>query len=445
MIGALLMALMLTESQTKPANNFIESALDAAFPFDGARYEGGNVHDPSILLFGDTYVMVNTSGNELAPISTSKDLITWKSHGPILPDQPEWLKKAVPDHRSVWAPAPVKVGRSLRIYYCASEKFGSNTSYIAYAECEKFDPSAPEKGWVDKGLLIKSKAGESNFNAIDPDVLIAPDGRHWMVYGSYWSGMYLVELDPATGALKDPAAAPLHVASNTADRGNPLEAPTLLFRKGYYYLVVTYGLAAQGIRSTYRMVCGRSKSPTGPFLGFDGKPMTEGGNTVLLRSSAPMFGPGGGNFFVNGKGDFLMAYHYYDGRRFWNRDLWGAPTLQIRELVWGADGWPLPGLPVGIELKAGSSSPVGEWKLQVDFGHVQEVTFEKNGTMTMRGQSGTWRHDGDQLVLTWPNRAAGEPAFVDTLILDSTNQYAVGRNQAGVVIRAVKQNVQTAR
>lgn len=173
--------------------------------------------------------------------------------------------------------------------------------------------------------------------------------------------------------------------------------------------------------------------------------MTEGGNTVLLRSSAPMFGPGGGNFFVNGKGDFLMAYHYYDGRRFWNRDLWGAPTLQIRELVWGADGWPLPGLPVGIELKAGSSSPVGEWKLQVDFGHVQEVTFEKNGTMTMRGQSGTWRHDGDQLDLTWPNRAAGEPAFVDTLTLDSTNQYAVGRNQAGVVIRAVKQNVQTAR
>ncbi|MES1227698.1 MAG: hypothetical protein ABUL72_03450, partial [Armatimonadota bacterium] len=81
-----------------------KSALDAAFPFDGARYAGGDVHDPSIARIGGTYVMVHTSGREFCPISTSKDLLSWEGHGPVLPASPEWLKKEIPGHNSIWAP-----------------------------------------------------------------------------------------------------------------------------------------------------------------------------------------------------------------------------------------------------------------------------------------------------------------------------------------------------
>ena len=35
-----------------------------------------------------------------------------------------------------------------------------------------------------------------------------------------------------------------------------------------------------------------------------------------------------------------MPYHFYDGRENWHGDLWGLPTLQIRELLWSADDWP---------------------------------------------------------------------------------------------------------
>lgn len=443
LISAILMAGTLVQAPQTSWIDWLKSAEDAAFPFDGARYEGGSVHDPSIALFKGRYVMVNTSGHELAPISTSKNLFDWDQHGPILKTQPDWLTKAIPDHRSVWAPAPLVVGDSLRVYYCASEKFGSNTSYIAYAECAKFNPDRPAEGWVDKGLLLSSKAGESNFNAIDPDVLIGPDGRHWMVYGSYWSGMYQVELDAKTGALKDPKKAPLHVASND-ERGNPLEAPAMFYRDGWYYLGVTYGLAAQGIRSTYRIVVGRSKSPTGPFLGYDGKPMTEGGHAVLLRSSAPMFGPGGGNFFTDAKGSHWMAYHYYDGRRFWTRDLWGAPTLQVRSLVWGADGWPLPGLPAGVKLPE-AKSVEGDWQIQIDFGRIEPLQLKKGGVLTQNRREGTWELNGSELKLKWPNMEAPGGAWVDSLVLDESRQYAVGRNQAGVVIRAIKNNVKASR
>ena len=444
MLGSCLVAMAL--SLTLPSGvdkEWTDTALDAAFPFDGARYAGGDVHDPSVALFGDTYVMVNTSGFELAPISTSRDLMAWQHHGPIEKAQPDWLRQAIPGHRSVWAPAPVKVGKELRVYYCVSEKFGQNSSHIAYAVCPAFDPAKPTEGWIDKGVLVSSKTGESTFNAIDPDVLVGPDGRHWMVYGSYWSGLYQVELDPKTGGLKDPKAPQLHVASNTADRGNPLEAPAMFYHDGWYYLGVTYGLAAQGVRSTYRMVVGRSKSPTGPFLGWNGKPMTEGDSTSLLKTSSPMFGPGGGNFFVGKDGEWWMAYHYYDSRRFWNRDMWGAPTMQSRRVMW-VDGWPLPGLPAGADLKPGDGKLAGEWTFQVDFGRVETLELKADGACHLGRIEGKWEEKDGRLLLHWPSTDAPGGAWTDTLTLDKTRQYVVGRNQAGVVVRGLKHNVQVA-
>lgn len=219
----------------------------------------------------------------------------------------------------------------------------------------------------------------------------------------------------------------------------------MFFHDGWYYLGVTYGLAAQGVRSTYRMVVGRSKAPEGPYLGFDGKPMAEGGHTALLKSSTPMFGPGGGNYFTDSKGELWMAYHYYDGRRHWVRDLWGAPTLQVRKVVWGSDGWPLPGLPAGVSLKKGDGMVEGEWDIQVDFGRVDRMELKKGGALLQNKREGSWEASGSNLELKWPSPDAEGGAWVDTLVLDETRQFAVGRNQGGVVIRAIKRNVQATR
>lgn len=436
------MALVTPELLKSPdQSGWMKDALGSAFPFDGARYPGGGVHDPSIVRFGNTYVMVKTSGNEFCPVSTSSDLKEWVENGPILKKRPDWLSTAIPRHSSIWAPAPVKVGKDLRVYYCASARFGQNTSYIGYAECKDFDPLKPTSGWVDKGKLVESDSGSSNFNAIDPDVLTGPDGRQWMVYGSYWSGIYQVEIDPANGGIKNPGEAHRHVASNN-ESGNPLEAPVMFFKNGYYYLGVTYGLAAQGIRSTYRMMVGRSKEPTGPFLGFDGKPMTEGGHTILLKGSSPMFAPGGGNYFVGDDGELWMAYHFYDGREYWTDDKWGAPTLQIRKVMWGNDGWPLPGLPAGLELIDSGGDLTGFWKVQVDFGRVRDLEVKKDGSLRLDRQVGSWKVEGKTLSFTWPDENAPSGTWTDTLTLDPTRQYAVGRNQSGVVIRAIKANVQ---
>jgi arabinan endo-1,5-alpha-L-arabinosidase len=412
-----------------PARRAETLRTDSVFPYDDVHPEEMNTHDPSVALVNGVYCLVATSRDSFVPIWTSRDRVHWKYWGPVLPDQPNWLQAAVPQHTSIWAPAPLLTAGKFRIYYCASQKFGSNTSFIGMAENDRFDPDQPTQGWVDKGKLIESDAGKDNFNAIDPDVCTGPDGRQWMVYGSYWSGIYEMELDPETGLLKS-GATPVHVASNTGERGNPLEAPFLRFHNGYYYLCVTYGLAAQGVHSTYRMMIGRSKEPEGPFVGFDGTPMTEGGHTDLLKSSPPMFAPGGGNMFEDAKGDWWLAYHYYDSTKHWVGDIWGRPTLQIRKVVWGADGWPLPGLPDGVRLEHANSIE-GPWEFQTNFGDPVKFNFHREGWVTQDKRSGLWKAVGGHLTITWPSGA-------DEFELDESNQYMVGRTGSGVVVRGVR-------
>jgi arabinan endo-1,5-alpha-L-arabinosidase len=413
---------------------------DSAFPFDGLLGENVDAHDPSVVEFNGTYICFTTSGHEFCAMRTSKDLKSWKLWGQIQ-EAPDWLKKQVTQHRSVWAPAALKVGKTLRVYYCASERFGDNSSVIGMAENSNFDPTKPLVGWVDKGKMLESKSGTSNFNAIDPDPFVDEDGRHWVTFGSYWSGLYMVEVDPKSGLTKNPSAAPIHIASNSGERGNPLEAPFLCYHKGYYYLFVVYGLAAQGIRSTYRMMVGRSKSMDEPFVGFDGKKMTEGGHTVLLKGSPPMFAPGGGNIFRDKDGSWKLAYHFYDGRRYWHRDMWGRPAMQIRDVLWGDDGWPVPGLPIGASLQSVKGKGIaGDWIHQADFGDVQTINLTSDGKIRAGERTGSWREKDGILTLTWPNNSRSDEIFEDQVRIAYDGRYYVGRNKAGTIIRGIRRD-----
>jgi arabinan endo-1,5-alpha-L-arabinosidase len=410
----------------------------SAFPGDAATaVNAENVHDPTVVAFKGSYFCFSTSGDGFGVLRSSKDLKSWTVHGAVLPETPEWIRQRY-RHRSTWAPDIVVLGDKLRMYYCVSN-FGTNQSVIGVAECERFDPAQPQKGWRDLGLVLESKAGQDVFNAIDPETVVDDAGRHWLYFGSYFGGLYVIELDPATGKLKNAGnPEPILVARNE-ERGNPLEAAAVAHRDGYYYLFVSYGLAAQGVQSTYRIMVGRAKTPTGPFLDLRGRAMAEGGYVNVLKGSSPMFSPGHSDVLRDPSGRWLMPYHFYDGRRNWHGDKWGLPTLQVRELLWSADGWPLPGMPVESNPKP--SRPfrrrdlVGRWVHQVDFGNPAEIEMRADGTIRNGDERGTWELTGDRLVLRWPRRDAPGEFYVDTVQVAYGGTYYVGRNQVGVVIR----------
>lgn len=431
MLKTLLLGAMLTSLSPSPSG-----ASDwSVFPGDGAKSANSeHVHDPTIVEIGGKAFCFSTSGDGFTVVRSSSDLRSWNVLGPLLSEQPEWLAKRY-KHKSIWAPDVLVLGDRVRVYYSASN-FGTNGSVIGLAECAKFNPDRPLEGWIDKGLVIETKPGNDS-NAIDAEVIVAPDGKHWMYYGSYWGGIFVVELDPVTGKLKDPTKPNrICVARNTGDRGNPLEGSAVLRRGDDYYLFVSYGLAAQGVRSTYRVMVGRSKSPTGPFLDRDGKSMAEGGHVNVLKTSPPMMSPGHCDVLTLKDGRTVMPYHFYDARRAWFGDNWGLPTLQIRELLWSKDGWPLPGLPLEAQRPPSAASPAGRWLHQADFGQPQEIELQADGNVAGGIAPAKWQQDGDTLTITWtPSR--GEPT-VDRLQLGYGGGYYVGRNAAGHVVRGIR-------
>mgnify|MGYP000359708002 CR=1 FL=1 len=296
----------------------------------GPGYSSGAdlpAHDPSTLVrCGNQYWFFATGVGIRSWHSTN--LTTWQEGPRVWPQMPGWVTNIVPSHRGhFWAPDIIAVSNRFYLYYSISS-WGRNRSAIALASNATLDPADPRFQWKDEGVVVESHA-TNDFNAIDPAVTWDAEGRLWMSFGSFWSGIKLVELDPATGRRKSPPGPMYSVARSPA-----IEAPYIHRRGGYYYLFVNWDLCCRGTNSTYNIRVGRSQRITGPYLDREGKDMSEGGGTLVLDSKGHVIGPGhAGIVTVNGR-DWL-SFHYYDGRRR------GMATFGLRRLEWDRDGWPV--------------------------------------------------------------------------------------------------------
>ncbi|HHY85937.1 MAG TPA: arabinan endo-1,5-alpha-L-arabinosidase [Verrucomicrobia bacterium] len=289
---------------------------------------GMRVHDPStIVKCKDEYWIFHTGRG----VSTyrSKDLVQWTRGPRIFTNAPAWVAEAVPENRgmSCWAPDVIQVDGQYFVYYSVSS-FGRNTSAIALVTNPTLDPDDPDYKWTDHGIVVQSKSSD-DYNAIDPALFRDDDGRLWMSFGSFWSGIKLIELDPKTGK-RVPDSKMYSLA-----HFDSIEAPFICKHDGKYYLFVNWGMCCRGLRSTYNIRIGRSDTITGPYLDKDGKDMLLGGGTLFLGTEGKFIGPGHAGIYSEG-GTNWFGMHFYDGTR-----PNGDSTLAIRTLSWGADGWPV--------------------------------------------------------------------------------------------------------
>jgi arabinan endo-1,5-alpha-L-arabinosidase len=136
---------------------------------------------------GNTYRIYYTGAT--IPSKTSTDRITWKDTASGL-IAPSWIATYVPGNNDTdfWAPDISFRGNKYWLYYSVST-FGSNVSAIGLAT----SPRLANPTWTDQGVVIRSQSSD-NYNCIDPNAFLDSDGKTYLLFGSFWSGVKEIRL-----------------------------------------------------------------------------------------------------------------------------------------------------------------------------------------------------------------------------------------------------------
>ena len=298
-----------------------------------------SIHDPVMAREGGTYYLFSTGPG--ITFYSSKDMKNWRLRGRIFPGDPVWAKRVAPSFNGhIWAPDIVQHGGKFYLYYAVSA-FGRNTSAVGVTVNRTLDPDSPDYLWQDQGIVLQSVPARDLWNAIDPAVILAADGTPWMSFGSFWSGLKLVKLAPSLTALAEPqewhsiAKRERSVLVDDAQAGPAeIEAPFIFHKGDYYYLFASWDKCCRGKDSTYKMVVGRSKELTGPYLDKTGRDMAAGGGSLLLAGNKDWAGVGHNSTYTFDGKDYLI-FHAYE-----NADH-GLQKLKIAEIKWDENLWPV--------------------------------------------------------------------------------------------------------
>jgi len=359
-----------------------------------------NVHDPSCKKIGDNYYMYSTDAiffdhrteagekpKGFIQVRRSKDLVHWEFVGWAFPEIPKEAVEWVHTHAdgrgatNIWAPFIIPYKDKFRLYYCVSA-FGRKISYLGLAESD-----SPEGPWEQKGYVVKTNE-ESVMNAIDPTVIVDNQTGKWqMIYGSYFGGLFCVELNPETGHTMQPDDKGQVVARRANYRKDNLEAPDILYNPDLkkYFLFVSY----DPLMTTYNVRAGRSEYPDKDFKDFFGKEMKDTVNIFPILTAPYQFdnhpgwaGTGHCGVFSDEKGNYFMAHQ---GRLSPQNQLM---VLHVRQMFFTSGGWPV----VSPERYAGSQ-PIhfksidlaGEWEIIRIFEPVAERQLEAGQVLPGEG------------------------------------------------------------
>jgi arabinan endo-1,5-alpha-L-arabinosidase len=370
------------------------AASQSAFAQIGSPF----IHDPSTIMEDNgKYYTYGTGGGGLY----SEDGWTWNSipepksdnaapapAGGMMMRAPSLVRPG-----GGAAPDAIKIGDRYLIAYSSTGGGlgGGHAGRVLTMWNKTLDPQSPDFKWSEP-IEVAHSLDDEDCDAIDAGLLMGPDGRLWLTYGTYFGAIRQVELDPKTGK---------RVEGNKAiDVAIDCEASIMIYRDGWYYLLGTHGTCCDGPNSTYNIVVGRSKNPQGPFIDNVGRTMIEGGGKMVIAADYRRTGAGHFGRFIEEEGVEKMSFHWEA-----DFDMGGRSTLAIRPIIW-KDGWPIGGEAFKDGTYAIESVRRGySLELAVDFVRMQ-------GSMRMWGASATPPENlKDQtlqeVIGTWPTGNIG--------------------------------------
>ncbi|CAI6092568.1 unnamed protein product [Clonostachys chloroleuca] len=296
-------------------------AVQGAYPDPGVVTGDTGLHDPSIVKTSSgQYIIAHTGTN--IQLKTSTDRTRWTNAGAVFPNGASWTTPYTGGDTNLWAP-DISYHNGLYYLYYSASTFGSAKSAIFLATSS----TGASGSWTHKGLVIESN-DSLGYNAIDPNLFVDSDGKWWLSFGSFWSGIKLIALNSSTGLRSGTSL--VSIAARPNNNG-ALEAPFITKRGNYYYQWVAFDSCCKGASSTYRTMVGRSTSLSGPYTDKSGTSMLSGGGTEVMASHGSIHGPGHPAVLSDSDAD-VFVYHYYANS--------GASYLGINLIRWEND-WPV--------------------------------------------------------------------------------------------------------
>lgn len=368
------------------------------------KFKNASVHDPSVLYDDGAYYIYGSH----MQAARSTDLQDWKLFSKLdkCTLQPEYaveFKEALTyaETGTFWAPDVIRLndGRYYMYYCCCEGSKPLSALGVAVAD-------SPEGPFENIQILLKS--GYPGYdatqypNAIDPCVFFDKEDRLWMVYGSYSGGIFLLELDPETGLIKEGQEDyGVHLLGGNH---SCIEAPYIVYNPDtdYYYLFLSFG--GLGVNDGYNIRVCRSKDVTGPYedalgqsmLDCKCKPWTFWNNDDIAPYGVKLMG--GYQFaplegensdkaaIVRSPGHNSACYDAETGRWFLIHHTRFAPRddryiVQTRQMWFNEDGWPVVAptrfVAAGIE---GGPNLTGVFKV---LSHEQDVNTEEHVSQPM--------------------------------------------------------------
>ena len=412
-VGTVVMALTIGLAACGEGGTTTTNVPAAIKPRSGG-FNNVSVHDPSIFKDDDgTYYAFGTH----FAVASTKDLIKWNQlagdgNYQYLYGNNDWktvLSETVeyvqPDGiNSTWAPDVIKIGRKYYMYYSLTHAFGSNWSAIGRVEADNV--TGPYSNNV---VIVKSTQGGGNPNAIDPTVFWDNDGKLWMVYGSDFGGIQLIELNNSGADVGLPKEGAEQIKL-WAGGGNNAEGPYIFYNSEtkYYYLMCSYG----SLSSSYNMRVARSKKVDGPYEDINEDEVefsSKGGNK--LAGNYHFAGDSqnvalGHNSVLKEGGKYFVVCHVRDRVE-------GAHHVEVRQLFFNEDGWPVlsPNRYAGETIgKVSEAEFAGDYDVVI---HTEGITanvqpsevftFAANGTvLDASGEEvGSWKLKANHYYITF--------------------------------------------
>lgn len=334
-------------------------------------------HDPSMMwdpvtekyysYSTDAYLPECGMGGTIGiPVRSSDDLVHFRHEGTVLSEaaiQQGRDNGRYPKTIAFWAPYVEYTRGEYRMYYAATRCFGSSESRIWLATAD--DPRGP---FENRGVVVDTWGTDDTYpNAIDAHIVWEGE-RCFLIYGSFFGGIYMKELDAGTGLSLDRDVKSFGKCISRKHPNPPIDGPegaAVIYvpECGYFYLFQSYGW----LGDSYDIRVGRSRSVEGPYLDRDGRNLVEESMGVKIAGSyrypascpnagddrkdwewGGFRGPGHGvpfydprtkgYFFVHHIRDGANIHRRYDRKE--DRDSYKMHYLMVRRMFF-ADGWPV--------------------------------------------------------------------------------------------------------